>query len=316
MLLDVLWLLIGLALLFGGGEALVRGAVAVASRLRVPPLVIGLTVVAFGTSMPELTVNLDAAVRQVPDISFGNIVGSNIANVGLLLGLTALIAPVAVHASVVVREIPMMILVSAAGLVLVADDFLAGRGANQIDRGDGLVLLLLFALFMYSLIADVVKGSADADPAPPSAGAWRSAGLIAAGLAGLMVGAQLTVTGAVGLAQTMGVPQVVIALTLVAVGTSLPELMTSLVAARRGQTDLAVGNIVGSNVFNLAFIMGLSAVIDPIGVPSGGTVDVVVMLGFALLLLPMAVTNRTISRREGLVLLLLYSAFMVWQAIR
>jgi len=315
--LDLLWLLSGLALLIGGAELLVRGAVGLARRFRVPRLVIGLTVVAFGTSTPELMVNLDAAFRDVQDIGFGNIIGSNIANIGLLLGVTALVSPIAVHANVVVREIPMMVLVSTAGLVIVADQLLAGRAVDLVDRGDGLILLLLFALFLHYLIVDLVR-SRQAEEAgavtPPRA--WVTGGAIAAGVAGLVFGAQLTVTGAVGLAQAAGVSEVVIALTLVAVGTSLPELAICLVAARQRQADLAVGNIVGSNIFNLAFILGLSTAIDPMPVPARGLVDVCVMVGLAIVLLPMAVTRRTISRAEGAVLLSLYVTYVIWLAMR
>ena len=317
MLLDVLWLLSGLALLVGGAEMLVRGAVALARRFRVPPLVIGLTVVAFGTSTPELMVNLDSVWRDAPDVGFGNVIGSNIANIGLLLGITALMAPLAVHASVVIREIPMMVLVSLAALVMVVDGLLMGGEANRLDRGDGLLLLLLFALFLYYLVADMIKArEQNAAGEQGMMNVWVAAVLIAAGLAGLVLGAHLTVTGAVGLARSAGVPEVIIGLTLVAVGTSLPELATSLVAARQGQTDIAVGNIVGSNIFNLAFILGLTATIKPMPVPPGGLVDVCVMMGFAVLLLPMAMTRQSISRAEGAVLLALYIGYISWLAIR
>jgi len=194
---------------------------------------------------------------------------------------------------------------------------LMGGEANRLDRGDGLLLLLLFALFLYYLVADMIKArEQNAAGEQGMMNVWVAAVLIAAGLAGLVLGAHLTVTGAVGLARSAGVPEVIIGLTLVAVGTSLPELATSLVAARQGQTDIAVGNIVGSNIFNLAFILGLTATIKPMPVPPGGLVDVCVMMGFAVLLLPMAMTRQSISRAEGAVLLALYIGYISWLAIR
>ncbi|NBC11735.1 MAG: calcium/sodium antiporter [Planctomycetes bacterium] len=325
MWLDLLLLCGGLGLLILGGEMLIRGASALAARLRVPPMIIGLTVVAFGTSTPELVVNLTAAWRDASAVGFGNIIGSNIANVGLLLGLTALIRPMLVRGSIVGREIPMMLLVSVAALLMAEDQLLTGRDANRFDRDDGLVLLLLFGVFLYYLVGDALRSRhaespdltgqvAALSPSIAPMPVWKMAALIAGGLAGLVLGGQGTLSGAVGLATAAGLPPALIALTLVAVGTSLPELATSVIAARRGQADLAIGNIVGSNIYNLGFIFGLTAAIDPIPVPPAGITDLIVMLVFSLALLPLAWTQRRINRLEGAALLAGYAGYVAWLA--
>lgn len=325
MVVDLLLLVVGLGLLLGGGDALVRGAVALAERFGIPAVIVGLTVVAFGTSTPELVVNLVAAYRGTSEIGFGNVIGSNIANIGLLLGLTALYRPLTAHPSVVTREIPMMLLASLAALIMAEDVFLTGRDANLFNRDDGVLLLLLFGVFLYYTVADALRQrgevaaefeQAQAERARPRRG-WLIVALLVGGLAALIVGGQFTVNAAVSLARGAGVPEVVIGLTIVAVGTSLPELATCVAAARRGESDVAVGNIVGSNIYNLLFIFGCTAAIAPIPLPDGGIVDLVVMLGFSLALLPIAMTHqKRITRLEGGVLLLLYAAYTVWLALR
>lgn len=324
MILDLLMLVFGLALLIGGGEALVRGASAIAVRLGIAPVVIGMTVVAFGTSTPELVVNLSAAARGDSAIGFGNVVGSNIANIGLLLGITALAFPLVVHRSIVTREVPMMMLASVAAIVL-GINRLTGDGADRFTRGDGLMLLLLFGVFLYYTLGDALR-QRDTELAATQAAAasqttapitrLKATGLILGGLALLVGGGELTVRGAVGFAEALGISQVVIGLTIVAVGTSLPELATSIVAARRGQTDIAVGNIVGSNIFNLLFIWGLTVAIAPTAVPAGGHIDLLVMTGFAAVLLPLAWTQQRLTRIEGAALLIAYTGYIAWLATR
>ncbi|HUG80951.1 MAG TPA: calcium/sodium antiporter, partial [Bryobacterales bacterium] len=294
--------------------------------LGVAPVIVGMTVVAFGTSTPELVVNLAAAIRGDSAIGFGNVVGSNIANVGLLLAITALAYPLVIHRSIVSREIPMMLLASVAAVVLGLNS-LSESGADRFSRGDGLMLLLLFGVFLYYTLGDAMR-QRDSDAyfstpvvtaggATPSAipGA-RLAALIVGGLLLLVGGGELTVRGALGFAQAMGIPEVIIGLTLVAVGTSLPELATSIIAVRRGQTDMAVGNIVGSNIFNLLFIWGLTVTLAPTDLPAGGRIDLLVMTVFAAALLPMAMTQRKLSRLEGGLLVLGYGVYIVWLAMR
>lgn len=326
MVLQAVLFAVGLALLLGGGESLVRGASALARRLGWSTAVIGLTVVAFGTSAPELVVSLLSAARGTSEIAFGNVLGSNVANLGLLLGLTALILPLRVDSTLLTREIPLLLLVSAAALVMGLDRWL-GTGDDLISRADGIVLLLLFVLFLYANARDVLRAPS-ADPLLVAADAARGAGverapslgrawfLTLVGLVGLASGGHLVVGAAVELARAVGVSEVVIGCTIVAVGTSLPELVTCLAAARQGQDDLAVGNLVGSNVFNLLFILGGTALLLPVPVPSGGWVDLAVSAALAGLLVPMAFTQRRISRAEGAVLLAVYVAYSAWQLQR
>lgn len=324
-MLSSLLLLAGLGILIIGGELLVRGATMLSARLRIAPVIVGMTVVAFGTSTPELVVNVTAALRGDSTIGFGNVIGSNIANIGMLLAVTALAYPMVVHRSIVSREIPMMVLASVAIIVLGLNSLTEGT-ADRFTRGDGLMLLLLFGVFLYYTLADAIHQrdsnelfanlTPKSDSQPGVASAFRTMIYICVGLGLLIIGGILTVRGGVGLAGAVGVPQVIIGLTLIAVGTSLPELATSIVAARRGHPDMAVGNIVGSNIFNLLFIWGVSVVIAPTDLPVGGRVDLLVMTGFAVVLLPMALTHRRISRIEGGLLLLGYSGYMVWLALR
>ncbi len=325
MLFDTALLIVGLALLLGGGDTLVRGAAALARQFGVSSLVVGLTVVAFGTSAPELAVNMLAAFRDAGGISFGNVIGSNIFNISVIIGCSALLRPLTVQLVVVTREIPMMLLTSLAVLLMALDRPLDGT-VSSFSRSNGLLLLLLFAVFVYYTVSAVCKQrQQNADSAGlgqlPTMQAQRSrasaAMLTLAGLVGVILGGQLTVTGGANLAEHFAVSQTVIGLTIVAAGTSLPELATSVLAARRGESDIAVGNIVGSNIFNLLFILGLSAATSPISVPTGGLIDLVVMTGLSIVLLPLAISDRgRIVRAEGVALLALYGLYVLWLAWR
>lgn len=307
---------------------MVRGSSSLAKNLGVSPLVIGLTVVAFGTSAPELTVNMLAAIKGSGDISFGNIIGSNIANIGLVLACAAIIKPLKIESSLISREIPMMLLASIAAVIMGCDTVLR-NGGEMYDRSDGLLLLLFFCVFFYYTISAVFKRKS-ADPFIVQAEKqgeqfacplrWRSIGidlsLTLAGLALLIVGGKISVDSAIKLAQLFGVPEVIIGLTIIAVGTSLPELVTSLIATWRGQTELAVGNVVGSNIFNLLFVTGLGASLRPIAIPSSGHTDLFTMLFFAVILLPLSISNqRRIVRLEGIFLLALYAGYTLWRIL-
>lgn len=326
MMTDLFVLLISLAVLISGGYLLVRGGAALAQIMGISPLVVGLTVVAFGTSAPELFANLAASLRHTTNgsaIAFGNVVGSNICNIGVILGLAVIIRPLHIHSRLIEIEIPMMVLAGLVTLALGADRWLNGR-ADGLDRGDGLVLLLLFAVFLYYTIMLALRQS-DLDPVVqqietsnvmrPGNGKARAITMTLLGLLMLSVAARFTVHSAINLAEAMNAPAALIGLTIVAVGTSLPELITSAIAAWRDEPDLAVGNVVGSNIFNLLFVLGLSATIRPIQVPSGGTTDLVVMALFAAVLLPLSMTHqRRMVRWEGCTLLAAYLTFVVWRA--
>ncbi len=317
-------LLAGILLLLAGGYWLVAGASSLAGGLGVSKLFIGLTVVAFGTSAPELVVNVIAAVRGQVELSFGNVVGSNIANIGLVVGLAALLRPLRVRGQVIYRELPVM-LFAVVLAILVVIDLPYGQPGSGFHRLDGLVLLTVFGGFLLVSVKRVLRKRPQ-DPlleGSKQAGAivgrraqlGRGVPLALLGLIGLVAGGRLTVDGAVVVATGLGVSPVFIGLSVVAVGTSLPELATSVIAAVKGEADLAVGNIVGSNIFNLLFIMGTTALIRVVPVPPGGYADLAVLLVLSVLLIIVSVTHRhRILRAEGAIMLLLWIAYGVWRS--
>ena len=323
MLVDFLQLALGLLLLVVGGEFMVRGGSALARQLGVSPMAIGLTVLAFGTSAPELAVNVTAAWRGNGEMSFGNIFGSNMANIGLILAITALIQPLEIKSMIIRREVPMMLLATAVAAVLCLDGLITGE-ISRFDRSDGIVLLLLFTVFVYYTVNDVLlqreaslNGARELGDAavPRVSGLGMILLLTGAGLVGLLIGAGVTVNAAVGLARAFNVSEAIIGLTMVAVGTSLPELTASLVAIRKGHVDLAVGNVVGSNIFNLLPILGVSSLIRPIPVPEGGAADVAVVGGLSMLLWITSLSaGRTIIRAEAVLLLLVYLGYLTYRA--
>ncbi|GAB4546118.1 MAG: calcium/sodium antiporter [Phycisphaerales bacterium] len=333
LLIDILALAGGIALLLVGGDVLVRGAVALAARLGVAPLLVGMTVVAFGTSAPELAFNIAAALKGSSGLSFGNVVGSNIANIGLILGLSALFKPLLVHASVIKRELPVMCaitLLTAALLMLPWPERGLLGGGEGLSRLDAVLLLAGFLVFLVMTLRAAIKGDADAGFAKEvketvqGEGAkvmplWRAGLFILLGLAGLVGGGQLAEIGATGIARSMGWTDEFIGLTVVAIATSLPELATSLIAVRKGHVDIAVGNVVGSNVFNLGLVFGVTGLVAPISLPALGAESIIVMLVLSFLLIPFSRTaGRTLSRAEGGVLLLCYAGVMgyqVWHAL-
>lgn len=322
MIASTFFLVLGLLLLVGGGDFLVRGAAGLARTFGISSLVIGMTVVAFGTSTPELAVNLAAVLNGKGGISFGNVIGSNLANLGLILGVTAILKPLSIQGRIIVREIPMMVLATIAASVMAFDPELRGIDANY-DRTDGILLLLFFSVFLYTTIGDVVRRRMG-DPlveqleeAEPMAGKrriWLDVSLVGGGLVALVAGGQLTVEGASAIARSIGVSEVVIGLSLVAVGTSLPELVTSIMAAVRGETDIAIGNVVGSNLFNLLLILGVTSTVRTVPVPQGGWMDLTALLVVSLLLLPFSVTGRRrIVRLEGLAFFVLWLGYSIWR---
>jgi cation:H+ antiporter len=307
--------LVGLVVLVGGAEVFIRGAVRVARRFGVSPFLIGLTLVGFGTSAPELVVNLSAAAQGATGLAVGNVVGSNICNVGLILGLAALVRSLDGQMRLLKVEVPVLLAVSAAAWVMAHD--------REISRADGLILLAGFAGMMLYLSRSArrepaeVKAEFREAAAEATGPAWATGLFVVLGLGLLVGGAHLMVESAVEIARTVGVSDEVIGLTVVAVGTSLPELASSLAAAWRGQDDIALGNVVGSNVFNLLLILGLTAAITPLPVPDGvARLDLPVMNLFAWALVPVLVNGLRVYRWEGAILLAGFVAFTGWQAVR
>jgi len=303
--LEALLLVGGGVLLYFGADFLIRGAVSLARKAGVSPLLIGLTLVAFGTSAPELVVSFDAALHAQGDIAVGNVVGSNICNIALILGVAALLRPVAVNPKLFRVDLPMMIGVT---LLFVLFYFWDGKGIN---RWQGVAFLLILAGYLcWSFRHGGAEASEEMDA--PLLSLFRSLLLIALGLAGLLVGARLFVRGAVFFATLFGVSQAVISLTVVALGTSLPELVTSVVAVLKNEKDIAIGNVVGSNIFNILVIMGLPPLVAPLSAPGISWIDLAVMLLTAIILWPMMATGKRISRMEGALLLLTYAAYTAW----
>jgi cation:H+ antiporter len=314
----------GVVLLLLGGDLLVKGAVALAERRGVRPLTIGLTLVAFGTSAPELALNVAAASGGDTALSFGNMMGSSLTNMGLILGLSAVLRPVKVQSSLLRRELPALL--GAVVLLLALALFPPMLEAERpgLSRVEGLVLVVGFGLFLAMLLrsarkpaqvgaelAEDLREMAKREPAV----SWQLASaMVAGGLALLGFGGKLGELGAVGAAQALGMSSQLIGLTVVSLATTMPELFTSLIAMRRGQSDMAVGNIIGSNIFNLLLILGTVAMMATVPLPAGGLSILLVLLGFTLLLFPLSVTfDWTITRPEGVLLLVLYLAFMAWQ---
>lgn len=312
--MDIVYLIAGLVLILVGANALTDGATSVAARLKVSPIVIGLTVVAFGTSMPEFTVSLTSALKGSSDIAIGNVVGSNIFNTLMIVGVTSLFVPIAVSKGTLRYEIPMALLSSVVLLFCAADMMISGEARNVVSRGDGLVLLCFFLIFMSYTFAVARNGDAGEAEEVNVMPMWRSLLYILAGLAGLVFGGNLFVDGASGIARSFGVSESVIGLTLVAGGTSLPELATSVVAAMKKNPEIAIGNVIGSNLFNVFFVLGASAAITPMNVAGITDFDFIVLVLSSLLLLLFAkfYRVRTVTRLEGALLVLCYVGYTAW----
>jgi cation:H+ antiporter len=311
--------LAGFVILIKGADWLVDGACSLAKRLRISDLLVGLTIVAFGTSAPELFVNIFASMRGNADIAIGNILGSNTANVLLILGASAVIHPLMVHKKTVWREIPFALLAAVVILILGNDTFLDGTAWSGLSRTDGLILIAFFSIFLHDMF---YRSKIEPDITTESMAKVFPMGktviLIILGLIGLVLGADWVVDSAVSIAEGIGVSKALIGLTIVAVGTSLPELVTSTVAAYRGNTDIAVGNIVGSNIFNIFWILGLSASIRPLPFSPSANPDIglVILSSFLLFLFTFLGKRHHVSRNNGLCFLILYAAYFVFLVLR
>ncbi|MES1942811.1 K+-dependent Na+/Ca+ exchanger-like protein [Salinisphaera sp. PC39] len=304
----------GAGLLYVGAEGLVRGSASLAVRLGLTPLVIGLTVVAMGTSMPEMVVSVDAALDGRGGLAVGNVVGSNIGNIGLILALAALVSPLAVKAQILRLDMPVLMVVSLLLVALLADGALGRLEAGALAVGA--VLYTVFNLRLARRESAAVQAEfAEALPAPAGS-AGRDLTLVIGGLALLVLGARVLVLSAVAIATGAGLSEVVIGLTVVAVGTSLPELATSVVAARKGEGDIAVGNVIGSNLFNILGILGVTALIRPLDAGGLAMADLWLMVGFTALLGVFMFTGTRVRRGEGAVLLLLYVAYIAYLLLR
>lgn len=313
MLLDLLFIIIGIALVLWGADKFTDGASALARRMKVPPIVIGLTVVAMGTSAPELFVSMASALKGSSGMALGNIVGSNIFNALAIVGCAALVAPIVITPGTVKKDIPFAIVASAALALLTLID-------GRLDRIDALLLLAGFAVFMVYTLRLARSGNAQQETAGEAADAapanlWKCLGFIVLGLACLIVGSNIFVNYASDVARQLGVSDAVVGLTIVACGTSLPELATSVVSARKGESAIAIGNAIGSNVFNILLILGLTGTICPMTLGGITWIDMAMMLGSIGLLWLFSFTKLRVQRWEGGVLVAIFLAYMTWLVV-
>lgn len=317
-------LVIGFALLIKGADYFVEGSSNIAGLLRIPPLLIGLTIVAFGTSSPEATVSILAALHGNADVALGNIVGSNIFNITLVVGITALIFPLKVESNTIRKEIPFTLLGSIALLVLISDIALQSIQSNLITRGDGLILLLIFSIFIYYIfeaakhsreqaIVDNVHTTYIQSKGKP----WTKHILTTiGGLAAIIFGGDLVVDSSTKIAYTLGMSGTLVGLTIVAIGTSLPELVTSITAALKKQSEIALGNIVGSNIFNIFFVLGISSLISPLPVDPKIFSDVILMISLTVVLFFFSRSQSKIAKSEGTLLAAVYVIYVIYIIIR
>ena len=318
MLLYILFV-VGFVFLIKGADFLVDGAASIARKFNVSDLVIGLTVVAFGTSSPELFVNIISSIKGNTDIAIGNVLGSNIANVFLILGVSSIIYPLTVGTGTVWKEIPLSLLAALLLGILANDQLIDKASFSSITRIDGLVFLSFFIIFMYysMSIAKKIEGMEEHVPTKQY-GMVKSLLLVVLGLVGLTLGGQWIVNSAVKLALKFGMSQSLVGLTIVAVGTSLPELATSAVAARKRNAEIAVGNVVGSNIFNVFFVLGISAVVKPLPFQARSNIDVGVVILASLVLFAYMFTGkkRSLDRWEGIIFVLMYAGYLTFVIIQ
>ncbi len=318
MIIHVILLLVGLVLILSGANFLTDGAAALAKRFNISSLVIGLTIVAFGTSAPELTVSVVSAINGSAELAIGNVVGSNIFNILMIVGVTAVVAPIRITRGTLTKEIPLAILSSVVVLICANDLFLGTGTENVINRADGLLMLCFFLIFLGYTFAIAYNHSDEESAEIKSLPVWRCVVYIIGGLAALIFGGRLFVDGSSEIARSLGVGESIIGLTLVAMGTSLPELATSVVAALKKNPEIAIGNVIGSNLFNVFFVLGTSAAISPL--PLGGITnfDLLYLLGASVLMFFVGKYHkeRMITRAEGIVMILayvIYTGYLIYQ---
>lgn len=311
-------LIIGFALLIKGADYFVDGASNIAGLLRVPPMIIGLTIVGFGTSSPEATISIIAALEGSADLAIGNVVGSNIFNIAMVLGVTALVYPLQVKNETIKKEIPFTLLASGVMLVLMSDTVLQGYSHNVISRSDGIILLLFLSIFVYYVIDMAINHRSNEKNVETGKDLkWGKSILITVlGLAAIIFGGELVVSNGTEIAYSIGLSETLVGLTVIAIGTSLPELVTSILAAYKKESEIALGNIVGSNIFNILFVLGVPAVITPLSVNDVIFVDMYMMIILTILLLIFSRTNFRIGKREGMILIVSYVIYLVYIILR
>ena len=319
MILSFALLIAGFILLVKGADFFVDGSSSIAKLLKIPSIVIGLTIVAFGTSAPEAAVSIIAGIQKSNDIAVGNVIGSNMFNLLMVLGVSAAIKPVNIKEQIIKKDYPFMLIATALLLVMSYDVFLGGS-ENMISRGDALILLIFMGIFLYSVISSALRTRKEnidgGEDDIPSYGIGKSLLFTIGGLAGIIIGGQFVVDSASDIAIRFGMSQTLVGLTIVAVGTSLPELVTSIVAARKGESDIAIGNVVGSNVFNILFVLAASAVISPMNINAQCLFDLLVLMAVTVIAYIFCATKKSVNRIEGIVLVLVYAAYLTYAIVR
>ncbi len=310
MLLNILLLIVGFILLIKGADIFVEGASSTAANFKVSKMLIGLTIVAFGTSAPELAVSMSALASGNSDMVLGNVIGSCVLNILLILGLAAVIHPIKIKSNTVKKELPLCLLISTLLAVLLLDTLLGSGAENQVTRADAIVALLFFTVFLYYLVTLARQKKETNVKEEPKFKLGKSLLWVVAGLLGIVIGSQVVVNNASAIAVVAGLSDSMISLTVIAFGTSLPELVTTVAAARKGEPDLAMGNIIGSNIFNICIVLGipvaLFGTVTPVGIQ---TLDIVMLVASAALLFIFSVTTKRINRVEGVMMLILFCAY-------
>ena len=311
-------LIIGFLFLIKGADSFVSGSSSIAKIFKVPSLIIGLTIVAFGTSAPEAAVSITAALKGNNDMAIANVVGSNIFNLLLVVGVSSIINPIKVQKTTIIKEFPFAILASIVLIILSHDTKFQGYNINSLTRADGLILLSLFIIFIYYLIEMAItsKEEMNIEQNNENLSIGKSIIFSILGILGIIIGGDIVVNSASNIALNLGMSQNLVGLTIVAVGTSLPEFVTSIIAAKKGESDIAIGNVVGSNLLNILFVLGLSSTINNIQIQPIVFIDMLVMVFITMLTYIFASTKKTVSKGEGIVLSVIYIIYMIFIIIR
>ncbi len=313
MILNIILLIVGFILLIKGADFFVDGASSTAQNFKVSKMLIGLTIIAFGTSAPEFAVSIQSLAKGSTDMLLGNVIGSNILNILLILGVAAVIHPIKIKDNTVKKELPLCMLISILLIVLFLDIRLANGLVNEITRSDAIVIILFFTIFIYYLIALAKQNKENDEQEKPKFKLWKSLLLVLIGLVGIILGSNMVVNNASDIATKLGLSERVIALTIIALGTSLPELVTTIVSSKKGEQDLLLGNIIGSNIFNACVVLGIPvALFGTITPTSFNYLDLFMLIGSSLLLFAFAETKRMISRFEGAIMLLIFIVYYVF----
>ncbi len=319
MILSFILLIVGFVLLVKGADFFVEGSSSIAKLLKIPSIVIGLTIVAFGTSAPEAAVSIIAGLEKSNDIAVGNVIGSNMFNLLVVVGVSAAISPIAINDLIIKRDYPFMLIITAVLTAFSFDVLLSGGTSNDISRGEAIVMLLLMGIYLYSVITSALRSRKEnigGEEQVKTLGVGKSLLFTIGGLAGIIIGGQLVVNSASDIARGFGMSETLVGLTIVAVGTSLPELVTSIMAARKGESDIAIGNVVGSNIFNILFVLAVSAAITPMNINAQVLTDLIILIVVTVFAYIFCVTKKRVSRIEGVILTVTYAGYLTYAIIR